>query len=52
MPVHPRLGAVVLAGRARGCEHAAATLAAIVSEGDPWAGRGVQVVPGIVRVGF
>ena len=36
MPVHPRLGAVVLAGEQGGCLHAAATVAAIVSEGDPW----------------
>jgi len=40
LPVHPRVGAVVLAGQARGCLRAAATVAAIVSEGDPWSGRG------------
>lgn len=38
LPVHPRLGAVVLRGRALGGLRAAATAAALVSEGNPWSG--------------
>jgi len=36
LPLHPRLGRVILAGHAAGCLRAAATAAALVSERDPW----------------
>ena len=44
LPVHPRLGAVLLAGRARGVEAAAATAVALMSEIDPF--RGPPDAPG------
>lgn len=36
LPVHPRLGRVVLEGRRRGCSQGAAAAAALASERDPW----------------
>lgn len=36
LPVHPRLGAVVVAGAEQGCLEAAAAAAALASERDPW----------------
>jgi len=36
LPTHPRLGAVVVAGRATGCLRAAAAAAALCAERDPW----------------
>jgi ATP-dependent helicase HrpB len=39
MPIHPRLGAVVVAGHAAGCASAAALAAALTTERDPFAGR-------------
>lgn len=36
LPVHPRLGAVVVAGAEQGCIEAAAAAAALASERDPW----------------
>jgi ATP-dependent helicase HrpB len=40
LPVHPRLGRVVLEGRARGCAGAAATAAALLSEAEDLGRRG------------
>lgn len=37
IPLHPRLGRVVLAGHAAGCLRAAAGAAALATEPDPWA---------------
>lgn len=37
LPLHPRLGRVVLAGQASGCLRAAAGAAALATEADPWA---------------
>lgn len=37
LPLHPRLGRVVLAGQALGCVRAAAGAAALATEPDPWA---------------
>lgn len=38
LPLHPRVGRVVWEGVTRHCAPAAATLAALLSEGDPWRG--------------
>ncbi|MFT4978248.1 MAG: ATP-dependent helicase HrpB, partial [Myxococcota bacterium] len=40
LPLHPRLGRVILAGHAAGSLRAAATAAALVSERDPWSRSG------------
>ena len=42
LPVHPRVGMVVLTGRSLGLLHASATAAALVSERDPWGAPGVS----------
>ncbi|MBO85259.1 MAG: ATP-dependent helicase HrpB [Deltaproteobacteria bacterium] len=44
LPVHPRLGAVVLRGRILGGLRAAATAAALVSEGNPWSGDAGRIL--------
>lgn len=41
LPVHPRLGAVLLDAHPRGCVRAAATAAALATERDPWAHAGL-----------
>lgn len=41
LPVHPRLGRVVVAGHAGGVLRAAATAAALMAERDPWGAPGV-----------
>lgn len=53
LPVHPRLGAVVVHGQALGGVRSAATAAAVVSEGNPWGretDRAVDLVELVERV--
>ncbi|MEL6346396.1 MAG: ATP-dependent helicase HrpB [Myxococcota bacterium] len=51
LPLHPRLGRLILEGHRRGCLHTAATVAALVSERDPW-GRSAKAAGLLEKVAW